>query len=148
MAEHYRTIGYEPSILGTRPEFRGQTGVSNGFPFAFVADSPAELRRTFLSADVRLVHAISGLGFAVAEALSYTNIPFIYGVHFWREALGTDTDENFFDDGGQPLARPEFHYILSRASTVYANSEFTRDVLERAFGVRCPVVFSVPREAA
>jgi tetratricopeptide (TPR) repeat protein len=145
MAEHYRSVGYDPVIVGTRPEFRGQTGISNGFPFTFVDDSPATLRQLILSLDVRLVHAISGLGFATAEALSYTNIPLIYGVHFWREALGTDGDENFFDEEGAPLARPEFNYVLARAATVYANSEFTQEVLERAFGVRCPLVFSVPK---
>lgn len=148
MAEHYQTVGYVPMIVGTRPEFQGQTGESNGFAFAFIEDSAASLRRLFLSEDARLVHAISGLGFSAAEALSYSNIPLIYGVHFWREVLGTSSDENFFDEEGAPLARPEFNYVLSRADTVYANSEFTRDVLEKAFGVRCPVIFSVPREGA
>jgi hypothetical protein len=81
----------------------------------------------------------------VAEALTYTNIPFIYGVHYWREVLGQE-DDGFFDAVGQPVPRPEFHYILSRATTVYANSVFTRDVIEKAFGVRCPVIYSVPKD--
>ncbi len=145
MAEHYRSLGYEPLIVGTRPEFRGESGEVNGFRFAFVDEAPAALRRFFLEQDAHLVHALSGLGYRVAEALTYTNIPFIYGVHYWREVLGQE-DDGFFDAVGQPVPRPEFHYILSRATTVYANSVFTRDVIEKAFGVRCPVIYSVPKD--
>ena len=146
MAEHYRSVGYDPIILGTRPEFVGSSGEANGFSFAFVDEKPAALRRFFLESGATLVHAISGLGFGVTEALSYTNIPFIYGVHFWREALGNDSDEGYFDEAGEPVPRAEFRYILSRAASVYANSQFTRAVLEKAYGVRCPVIYSVPRE--
>ena len=81
----------------------------------------------------------------MANALSHTNIPFIYGVHYWREVLGQE-DEGFFDDSGEPVPRPEFNYILSRASTVYANSDYTRDIIEKTFGVRCPVVYSLPKD--
>ena len=145
MAGHYSSLGYEPLIVGTRPEFRGETGEANGFRFAFVDEDPAALRRFFLEQDAHLVHAISGLGFPVVEALAYTNIHFIYGVHYWREVLGQD-DDGFFDHSGQPIPRPEFQYILSRATTVYANSVFTRDTIEKAFGFRCPVIYSVPKD--
>lgn len=145
MAEHYKSLGYDPLIVGTRPEFRGESGEVNGFRFAFVDEDAAALRRFFLDQDAHLVHAISGLGYRVADALAYTNIPFIYGVHYWREVLGQE-DDGFFDSDGHPVPRPEFHYILSRATTVYANSVFTRGVIEKVFGVRCPVIFSVPKD--
>lgn len=145
MAEHYQSLGYDPMIVGTRPEFRGEAGEVNGFPFAFVDEDTSALRRFFLDQDAHLVHAISGLGYRVAEALAYTNIPFIYGVHYWREVLGQE-DEGFFDTDGRPVPRPEFNYILSRATTVYANSVFTRNVIEKVFGVRCPLIFSVPKD--
>ncbi len=96
-------LGYEPLIVGTRPEFRGEAGEVNGFRFAFVDDDPAMLRRFFLEQDAHLVHALSGTGYRVAEALTYTNIPFIYGVHYWREVLGHE-DEGFFDADGQPVS--------------------------------------------
>ena len=147
MADHYSTLGYSPIIVGTRPDLKGQTGEVNGYRFCFIGDSPEEMRRFFLESGTQLVHAISGLGMRVAEALNYTNIPYIYGIHYWRELLGHhDEDEHFFDEANQPVPRAEFRYILSRATTVYANSTFTRDVVEKAFGVRCPIVFSVPKE--
>jgi hypothetical protein len=86
------------------------------------------------------------VGFTVADALAHTNIPFIYGVHFWREALGGDSDEGYFDEEGRPVPRAEFRYILSRAASVYANSQYTRSILQSVYGVRCPVIYSVPRE--
>lgn len=146
MAEHYRSIGFSPVIVGTRPELVGKSGEVNGFAFAFVDHSAASLRKLFLQSKAEFVHAISGVGFQVTEALSYTNIPFIYGVHYWREALGGDSDRGFFDDDGNPVPRPEFQYVLSRAASVYANSQYTRSILEKAYGVRCPVIYSVPRE--
>jgi tetratricopeptide (TPR) repeat protein len=148
MAEHYRALGYSPIIAGTRPELIGKHGEANGFPYRFLNEDADSLRHFFLANDVRLVHAISGMGFRVAEALSYSNIPFIYGVHYWREVLGHDDhDTVFFDSAGNPQPRREFEYILSQASVVYANSVYTRDVIEKAFGVRCPVVYSVPKAA-
>ena len=64
----------------------------------------------------------------------------------WREALGGDSDEGYFDEEGRPVARAEFRYILSRAASVYANSQYTRSILQSVYGVRCPVIYSVPRE--
>lgn len=146
MAEHYRSVGYDPIIVGVRPELVGTSGEADGFRFAFVEQTPAALRKLFLESDAKLVHVISGLGFTVADALAHTNIPFIYGVHFWREALGGDSDEGYFDEEGRPVARAEFRYILSRAASVYANSQYTRSILQSVYGVRCPVIYSVPRE--
>jgi hypothetical protein len=148
MADHYQTLGHQPIIVGTYPEFVGQTGIADGVPFAFIEGTAAALRRFFLSNDIRFVHVMSGLGFAVAEALNYSNIPFVYGVHYWREVLGTSDSGPFFEPDGSPIVRPEFHWILTSAATVYANSEFTREKLEKAYGVRCPVVFSLPRDLA
>ena len=146
MAEHYRSVGYDPIIVGVRPELVGTSGEEDGFRYAFVEQTPAALRKLFLETDAKLVHVISGLGFTVADALAHTNIPFIYGVHFWREALGGDSDEGYFDEEGRPVPRAEFRYILSRAASVYANSQYTRSILQSVYGVRCPVIYSVPRE--
>ena len=146
MAEHYRTAGLIPIIVGTRPELVGKTGVVDGVQFAFLPDDPSMLRKYILENDIKLVHAISGTGMLAASAVSYTNVPLIYGVHFWREVLGESDDGPYFDGSGRPLPRREFSYILSTAASVYVNSEFTREILERAHGVRCPVIYSVPSE--
>ena len=96
-----------------------------------------------------LVHAISGMGFTAAEALNFTNIAFVYGVHFWNELLGDPERSEYFDDvSGGALARREFLVILSRATAVYANSRYTQKIVEEGFGVRCPVLYAVPRERA
>lgn len=146
MADHYESIGLNPIIVGHSTERAGETGTLGGRRFAFVSDHPSSLRALVLSTHATLVHGISGTGMQCASALELMNVQFIYGVHFWREALGSDAGDAFFDDGGAPLPRPEFEFVLTRASTVYANSDYTRQVLDKAFGVRCPVVYSVPRD--
>lgn len=145
-AEHYAEIGFSPVIVGTRPEFRGETRVEQGLRYAFIEESVAAFRKFVIENDVRLVHAISGMGFLVSEALKYSNIPFVYGVHFWRELLGNEQDANYFDGEGKPIPRKEFRVILARAATVYANSRYTQRTIEDGFGVRCPIIYSLPRE--
>jgi hypothetical protein len=129
VAEHYAEEGYSPVILGTRPELRGEERVFNGVRHVFIEDSAAAFRRFVIENDVALVHAISGMGFTVAEALRFMNVPFVYGVHFWRELLGGD-----------------LKVVLARAAVVYANSRYTQKIIEDSFGARCPIIYSVPRE--
>jgi len=149
VADHHIRQGYEPIIVGMRAEARGNEKVLNGRRCAFVGESAAELRKLLLENGASLVHAISGAGFSVAEALAYTNIPFIYGVHFWNELLGSaEQTDYFYEATGTGRFRREFQLILSRATAVYANSRFTQKIIEEGFGVRCPVVYAVPRERA
>lgn len=146
VAEHYAEEGYSPIILGTRPELRGEERHINGVRHAFVEDSAAAFRRFVIENDVALVHAISGMGFTVAEALRFINTPFVYGVHFWRELLGGDHNSTYFDVMNRPIPRKEFKVVLARAAVVYANSRYTQKIIEDSFGARCPIVYSVPRE--
>ncbi|HTT97659.1 MAG TPA: glycosyltransferase [Rhizomicrobium sp.] len=146
-AEHHLRQGFEPVIVATRGDLRGDEREVNGRRCAFIGDRTADLRKFVLENDVSLVHAISGVGFAVADALNYTNIPFLYGVHFWNELLGDPEQTGYFDDvTGASRFRREFPLILSRATAIYANSQFTQKIIEEGFGVRCPIVFAVPRE--
>ncbi len=148
-AEHHARQGFEPVIVGTRNDLFGEERVVTGRRCVFVGDKTADLRKFLLENDVSLVHAISGVGFSVADALNYTNIPFLYGVHFWNELLGDPETTGYFDDiTGQSRFRREFPLILSRATAIYANSRYTQKIIEEGFGVRCPVVFAVPRELA
>jgi Flp pilus assembly protein TadD len=146
-AEHHARQGFEPVIVATRSDLRGEEREVKGRRCAFIGDRTADLRKFLLENDVSLVHAISGVGFAVADALNYTNIPFLYGVHFWNELLGDPDQSGYFDDiTGASRFRREFPLILSRATAIYANSQFTQKIVEDGFGVRCPIVFAVPRE--
>jgi glycosyltransferase involved in cell wall biosynthesis/tetratricopeptide (TPR) repeat protein len=148
MAEHYQDMGYRVVIGGTRPEMVGQSGFEGDREFVFVDESPAALRRFFIEQRPALVHVLSGLGFQVAAALDYLNIPFVYGVHFWRDCLGlTDEHTKFFENFDRdPIPKPAFRYVLQRAATVYSNSEYTLEVLEQAFQCRTPILYSLPRE--
>jgi len=140
-AEHYAEQGYAPVIVGTRPEFVGQDRMLDGLRYVFIEDSVAAFRKFVIENDVALVHAISGMGFIVAEALKFTNIPFVYGVHFWRELLGDAQDLAYFEEAtAKPIPRKEFRIVLSRAAVVYANSRYTQKTIEESFGVRCPIV--------
>jgi hypothetical protein len=146
-AEHHARQGFDPIIVGTRADLRGEERTCNGRRCVFIGEHAADLRKFLLENDVSLVHAISGTGFAVADALDFTNIPFLYGVHFWNELLGDPDQAGYFDDvTGESRFRREFPLILSRATAIYANSLFTQKVVEDGFGVRCPVVFAVPQE--
>jgi len=146
-AEHHARQGFDPVIVATRSDLKGDEREMNGRRCAFIGDYTADLRKFLLENDVSLVHAISGVGYAVADALNYTNIPFLYGVHFWNELLGDPEQTGYFDDvTGASRFRREFPLILSRASAIYANSQFTQKIIEEGFGVRCPVVYAVPRE--
>ncbi|HVU19834.1 MAG TPA: glycosyltransferase [Rhizomicrobium sp.] len=148
-AEHHARQGFEPVIVGTREDLRGEERIVAGRRCVFLGEGIAELRKFLLENEVSLVHAISGVGFPVANALNYTNIPFLYGVHFWNELLGDPEQTGYFDDvTGESRFRREFPLILSRATAIYANSQFTQKIIEDGFGVRCPVVFAVPREVA
>jgi len=148
-AELHAAQGYEPVILGTRPELEGEERTVGGRRAAFIGDQPADMRRFLLENGASLVHAISGMGFTVAEALAFTNIPFVYGVHFWNELLGDPQYPGYFDEvSGDALFRREFLVILARATAVYANSRYTQKLIEDGFGVRCPILYAVPRERA
>jgi tetratricopeptide (TPR) repeat protein len=146
-AEHHARQGYDVVILGTRPERAGEEHKANGKRAVFVGEHPAELRRFVLENGASLVHAISGMGFSAVEALAFTNLTFVYGVHFWNELLGDPERSEYFDDvSGGALARREFLVILSRATAIYANSRYTQQIVEEGFGVRCPILYAVPRE--
>ncbi|MFH5925794.1 glycosyltransferase [Roseomonas xinghualingensis] len=148
MAEHYKDMGFDPVIVGTRPEMVGQSGVEGGRAFCFVDETPAALRRYFLEVQPTLVHVLSGLGYQVAAALEYLDIPFVYGVHFWRDCLGqVEGDMRFFLDlDRNPVPRPAFRYVLQQAASVYSNSEYTQAVLEECFHARTPIIYSLPRD--
>ena len=148
-AAHHAAQGYEPVILGTRAELQGERRTASGRRAVFIGEQPSELRRFVLENGVTLVHAISGMGFAAAEALAFTNVPLVYGVHFWNELLGDPQYPGYFDEvSGDALFRSEFLVILSRASAVYANSRYTQKVIEDGFGVRCPILHAAPRDAS
>ncbi|MBP0495266.1 glycosyltransferase family 9 protein [Pararoseomonas indoligenes] len=148
MAEHYAEMGFDPVIVGTRADMVGQSGVENGRAFHFVEETAAAMRQFFLEVKPAIVHVLSGLGYQVADALEYLDVPFVYGVHFWRDCLGLIEGDNqfFLNFDRDPVPRPAFRRILQRAATVYSNSSYTQAVLEEAFHARTPIIYSLPRD--
>ena len=146
-AHHYLRSGLDRALIVGDEAKRPRDFVlpnSGEIEFDFLPLRPEEIRKRIIAEDVRLIHAISGTGFAVSAACAFMNVPFVYGVHFFREVFGRDGEEKYFDENGDIIPREEFAYLLARASTVYANSSYTQDLIERAHRVRCPVIFSVP----
>ncbi len=146
MADYYAARGHSPLLVGTNPKHLGQEGELHGNSYTFVPHRWDALLRNCLMHDAEIVHAISGLGYEYAEALSYTNIAFIYGMHYWRDVLGHSSGETYFTPEGEPIPRREFSFILSQATSVYANSKYTQMIVEAAHGIRCPLIYSVPGE--
>lgn len=146
MARLYLELGYDVLMVGTRSEHVGQSGFHNGIRYTFVSDTSADLLALAFDEGATVVHVVSGLGFEIAATFQFTNIRLIFGVHFWRELFYSQTPSaGYYADVDQSkVVRPEFSLILQQFSSVYANSLFTREVVEQNFGVRLPLIYSLP----
>jgi len=148
LAYNYKSFGLEPHILGVEREAIESHVKPEGIVSGAIDNDPNVMRRYFIKNRASVVHAISGMGYQVAQALEMTNITFVYGIYFWRDVLGRGGGETFFEGDGTPIPREDFGYIMSQAQTIFANSEYTRDIIEAAHGIRCPVIPSIPGERA
>ncbi|MEI6161588.1 MAG: glycosyltransferase family 9 protein [Roseococcus sp.] len=150
MARLYREMGYRPIILGTRAERQGETGEVEGIAYAFIAETPGALFRFAWERRLALAHVVSGLGFEVAAALRFLDVRLVFGVHFWRELFHPPTGQGgYFPNLPEGHARrPEFELLLSDVDAVYANSTFTRGLLEEQFGIRTSIIPSLPDDLA
>lgn len=92
-----------------------------------------------------LVFALTGVVYGVLATHQGQDVRIIYGAHFWRDFLGdANGSPPYFNERGEPITRPEFAAILKAVALLYANSEFTRSVIEQQFGVRPAVLHSTP----
>lgn len=150
MARLYRALGYDPLIVGTRAERVGERGrTPEGLRYAFIAPRPAALFRLAFEERAAIAHVVSGLGHEVSAALRFLETRLVFGIHFWRELLQPSTANPGYYPGGPAAhaARPEFALLLADCDAVYANSSYTRDVVEGLFGARLPVIPSLPDDA-
>lgn len=147
MARLYRALGHDPLIVGTRAERVGERGrTPEGLRYTFIAPNPGALFRLALEEGATIAHVVSGLGQEVSAALRFLDVQLVFGIHFWRELLLPATANPGYYPGG-PRAhapRPEFALMLADCDALYANSEFTRQVVEDGFGARLPVIPSLP----
>jgi ADP-heptose:LPS heptosyltransferase/glycosyltransferase involved in cell wall biosynthesis len=142
MAGLYAGLGYEPLIVGTRPD-AAPAADGGGLD---VPGHPDALLRLAVEQDATLVHVVSGLGYEVAAALRYLDLRLIFGVHFWRELFHPRTASPGYyphcPEGHAP--RPTFPLLLADNDAVYVNSDYAREVVERQFGAHLPVIPSLP----
>lgn len=145
MAHLYARLGYSPLIVGTRPEFAGQSGRADGVDYTYVPPAPEALFRLAVEERAGLVHVVSGMGQEVAAALRFLDLRLVFGVHFWRELFfSRQPDSGYYPDCPEGYAaRPSFSLLLADYDAVYVNSEFTRGVVEERFGARLPVIPSL-----
>ncbi len=142
-AAHHAREGAETVLMGANANTGFQEVVGTGLRHLRVRKTPAEIRRFLLQNNVSLVHAISGAGPVVAEAIRFTNIAFICGLHF-GEMLPSTGDQVPAGEG--VYSRQELLSIFERAGSVYTNSRIAQKFLETDFGVRCPVISGVPQD--
>ena len=150
MAELYREMGYDILLVGTHRDFAGEQGEEDGLRFVFVEGTPDALLRLALDERAVLAHVVSGVAYEVELALRWLDVAVVHGVHFWRDMFAPPTpSESYYPAVGQDATpRPEFHALLQGSDALYANSAFTRDAIESAFGARTPVIYSLPDAVA
>jgi len=141
VAHHVRE-GAQAVVMGIAASAAHQEGGGNGSRHLRVHKTPAAVRRLLLENDVSLVHAISGAGPVAAEAIRFTNIVFVCGLHFGEMRLASEMA--LAGEGG--YSRPELLSIFERAGSVYTNSHIAQKFLESDFGIRCPVIAGVPQD--
>lgn len=142
-AAHHAREGAEAIIMGARAGAGLQEAAANGSRHPCVRKAPADIRRFLLENDVSLVHAISGAGPVVAEAIRFTNIAFICGLHFGEMVPPTG---ELVPAGKGVYSRQDLVSVFERAGSVYTNSHIAQKFLETDFGIRCPVISGVPQD--
>ncbi|GGC91323.1 glycosyltransferase [Chelatococcus reniformis] len=146
MGNLYVGLGYDVLLVGTRSEFAGTRGEAGKIRYAFVESDPDDLFRLALEEKARLVHVVSGLGYEISVAMRHLDLCLIFGIHFWRELFINPTPASgyFPDIDRRQTPRAEFQLILEDFSGIYSNSIYTRQIVERNFGIRTPVIYSLP----
>ncbi|WP_458094715.1 glycosyltransferase family 9 protein [Roseomonas sp. WA12] len=150
MAGLYRDLGYEPVVVGLLSRRAGEVATIDGLRYVFLQPTPAALFRFAVAERARIAHVVSGLGHEVAATLRYLQTRIIFGVHFWREIFEPPTSHpGYYPDCPEGYAtRRNMPLLLTDADAVYANSAFTREILETRFGARVGVIPSLPDDRA
>lgn len=134
LAESYKELGFDVVPAGVQ-ELQAK------------ALTPQVLRDLVITQQIGYIHAFPGRFSFVKKAVEGLNVRVIFGIHHWREVLG-DGDNDFFDKGGNPKIHSDFMNYLGFADLVYANSPFTAKTIEKAYGVRLPVLESATRSTS
>lgn len=146
MARLYDALGYDVILVGTRSDYVGTSGVVGDIRFTFVENDPNELFSLALEEQVAIVHVVSGLGYEIAASMRHLDTRLVFGIHFWRELFHHPTPSSgyFPDVDWEQNPRAEFRIVLEDFAAIYSNSIFTRQITEKNFGIRTPIIYSLP----
>jgi tetratricopeptide (TPR) repeat protein len=147
VAAYYASHEFEPMAVDLVSSGHGQKNAAHGIRQGSVGDTAAELRKFLLENDVSLVHAVSGTGSLILESLRFTNIPFVYGIHSWADALEDSSCQKQAGVDGRPASPKEGLFsVLSHAAMIYAGSRFIQKIAEENLGIRYPIAHAVRDE--
>ncbi len=147
MAQIYKELGFNVLIVGTDPNFTGQEGEENGIRYKYIEKTTADFTRLVFDENAFVCHMISGLAFEVTSAARHFNTSIIHGIHFWRDVMVPPSPSNGYYpdvDLELPGGRPEFSGVIRDSEAIYANSQFTREVVEKLHGANLPIIYSLP----
>ena len=148
MAHLYRGMGFEVLVVGTQEEHVGEYGERDGLRYVYIDRSPEEILRLALDEGAAIVHVISGLVFEATTALRHVDVRVVHGVHSWRDMYVPPTPSTgYFPDIDRVAEpRPDFALAIQDGGAIYANADYTRERIEAAYGVRAPIIYSLPDE--
>ncbi|SNB58531.1 ADP-heptose:LPS heptosyltransferase [Rhodoblastus acidophilus] len=145
MATLYRDMGFDVLIAGQGGRNAVHPDAAEGVVHATVSADPAALLRFVVEQRIGWVHVISGMALEVVAALRWLDVRIVHGVHFWRDMLTPPTPSpGFYPEVDRLPPRREFALVAQDADVLYANSPYTRDMIEARFGLRAPVLESRP----
>jgi tetratricopeptide (TPR) repeat protein len=140
-AEHHAREGFRPILVGVRAGMGRHQAANGGLADIHVGAAAPDIRRFLLEAEVGLAHAISDVSIGTAQAVRFTNMIFICGLHphgAARPAPGADRPVI-----GPNFSSQEIFSVFERADAIYAGSPSMQRAVEEEFGVRCPIVSDV-----
>lgn len=144
MVPIYRSLGYEPVIVGLLEKLDGvePEGEVDGQKFCNILRTAEDVRRLALKRNPRIAQGTTGVGYELASGLEGLRTQVIYGSHFWRDMFIGDGSFENVDLNGRP--RPEFARLCATIDQGYANSRYTQEMIEKHFGIVQPLVYSLP----
>ncbi|MBY6241529.1 glycosyltransferase family 9 protein [Methylosinus sp. Sm6] len=139
----YSDSGYSVDIVGTNPALAGQSGEENGVRWHFIRSDIGAIRSFLLAHDFSVVHVIA-MPYEFSLAVEGLDLKVVYGFHFFRdffESNSPDAPYYPYITARQP-ALPEARALISDLSVLYANSDYSRGLIESKFKLRTPVIYS------
>ena len=142
VSKAYRELGFQTFIY-CAPETKD---IGRNFPGVSAVRGNLNrfaLRRKIVEHQITHVHVFPGMWDFVFSSTFGLPIRKIYGIHYWRDLLKDQGDQDFFREA-DPIVNQSFRQIIAEADVTYANSRFVQELVHDHFGVILPQLQSVP----